>query len=348
MGKVSDTARAESEDKKNGNGGEITQEKIISDDKEKIQSIINEYNNTVKNSYSGIYDKIDRSLFNNDNVFEELNSKNGYIASLYESPSVTNIDQKIEFIKIDIKEDLARVQIKRELSIQTEGDNTKEQFKDDEAYLLQKVAKNWKIVNAYINEMGNTDEFTDYINANVSDLKKYLHLENVYTTNESYKSLFSNVDEIKAKGKEIIEAAERKSEEFENIQSRSIPAFNYSKEKAAQYAEDYAYSTNSYYGRVKSHLINIPLYGQVQVGPEADCTNFASQAIEAGGMSQNNQWFHTRYAPGFSPEWIRVGDLRNYLINNGLAKGYWKSLPSYPSGKTARGSLVQFCSPEGV
>ena len=44
-----------------------------------------------------------------------------------------------------------------------------------------------------------------------------------------------------------------------------------------------------------------------------DCTNFISQCLYAGGIPLSSTW------TPYSNTWLRVNELRNYLINNGYA-----------------------------
>lgn len=54
-----------------------------------------------------------------------------------------------------------------------------------------------------------------------------------------------------------------------------------------------------------------------------------------------NDWYHWSFS-SYSTSWIRVIELRDYLINHHLARGYYESIPDYPSGVGIRGTLIQF------
>jgi hypothetical protein len=72
-----------------------------------------------------------------------------------------------------------------------------------------------------------------------------------------------------------------------------------------------------------------PAYSRYQ----ADCTNFVSQAIKAGGMIPTNEWHYNSprwvniFSNNDSPSWTVAKDLLNYLKNQGYING--KPIPIY-------------------
>ncbi|MBO3443490.1 amidase domain-containing protein [Clostridium sp. CCUG 7971] len=69
---------------------------------------------------------------------------------------------------------------------------------------------------------------------------------------------------------------------------------------------------------------------------DADCTNFASWTLFRGGMPTDKTWYH------YSNAWIRVIELRNWLIK----KGYATEKDNY---KYARlGDIIQYKNKSGI
>lgn len=122
-----------------------------------------------------------------------------------------------------------------------------------------------------------------------------------------YKSLllnFNTLDIIKSNVKEV---------------SSVIRTSNYNKAKAVYYAEKHALNYNTEYSSFHDN--------------GGDCTNFVSQVLNYGGIKTTSTW-----KPYTNP-WLRVVELRNYLIYNKLAYESY-TLPDNPIG-----SVIQFFSP---
>lgn len=94
----------------------------------------------------------------------------------------------------------------------------------------------------------------------------------------------------------------------------------YNKVAASLYAQTYALDYNKDYLSFD--------------GNGGDCTNFVSQALRAGGVPTSKTW-----KPYTNP-WIRVKELRNYLIYNKLAS------EKYIIDSTCLGCVVQFYNAE--
>lgn len=94
----------------------------------------------------------------------------------------------------------------------------------------------------------------------------------------------------------------------------------YNKAAASLYAQTYALDYNKDYLSFD--------------GNGGDCTNFVSQALKAGGVPTTKTW-----KPYTNP-WIRVKELRNYLIYNKLAS------EKYIIDSTCLGCVVQFYNAE--
>lgn len=177
----------------------------------------------------------------------------------------------------------------------------------------------------------NTDFDSDYIESHIIYLKSFdgdmKIVEDIfdpaYTASEidsqimarqitEDKYMENKVEDLKAKLENLdsyIEA--NKSKEEKEAQS-GITRFAYDGNAAAKWAYDNVYST--------------PDYG-------ADCTNFVSKAINKGGIPTDSVWYL------HSNAWIRVIELRNWLIN----KGYGTQYSNYSYALI--GDIVQFYSP---
>lgn len=85
----------------------------------------------------------------------------------------------------------------------------------------------------------------------------------------------------------------------------SIPfsVYAYSGSAAIAYADKYALNPNW------------PAYRTM----DKDCSNFVSQCLYAGGLSQNDRWFYGLgivAGMGYSTSWSVADDLKNYLKND--------------------------------
>ncbi|MGL5651716.1 MAG: amidase domain-containing protein [Paraclostridium sp.] len=118
----------------------------------------------------------------------------------------------------------------------------------------------------------------------------------------------------------ILESEKNVTPEQPSRSKRSVRSSSgYNGSKGAQWAKTYAHP-----GRDKENKYS------------ADCTNFASWTLFRGGMKTDKVWYH------YSNAWIRVIELRNWLVN----KGYATERDSY---KYARlGDIIQYKSKAGV
>lgn len=85
----------------------------------------------------------------------------------------------------------------------------------------------------------------------------------------------------------------------------SLSAITYNRTNAVKYALKYAEDQNPYY----------PYFAT-----QGDCTNFVSQALNAGGIPQNGSWFMKKNSSGvwaYSPEWVNAGSFRDYIREEG-------------------------------
>lgn len=92
----------------------------------------------------------------------------------------------------------------------------------------------------------------------------------------------------------------------------SQPVFAYNATKAIQYADTYALHPNSYVYRTFS----------------SDCTNYVSQILYAGGVSQSDDWYYNN-GVSYSKTWAVADDFKWYIKDvyhaTRLASGWCKS-----------------------
>ncbi|KLU61560.1 putative amidase domain protein [Peptococcaceae bacterium CEB3] len=140
-------------------------------------------------------------------------------------------------------------------------------------------AKNATLVNNdNANILANSNMILD---VKLNDLKK--RLANIDNLAKSYKKIMQQSRKNLLSGHET-----------------AIPSYSGTNRQAiVNYATTYAMNHNPNYKYIKG----------------ADCTNFASQAVHAGGVPINTSYWY----PG-SPDWINVVDFCSYMVNNGYAR----------------------------
>lgn len=110
----------------------------------------------------------------------------------------------------------------------------------------------------------------------------------------------------------IISSAKFLTSSMATISNASI--FNFS--KSIEYAETYALNYNPKYASFNDS--------------GGDCTNFASQTLHHGGIKSTSLW------KPYSNPWVRVNELRDFLIYNKLAREYTSLKDNFS------GCLIQF------
>ena len=202
----------------------------------------------------------------------------------------------------EIKGDIAKVYVERDLEFTMTTSPKIPQKSQNErfVFILKKSIGTWKIID-YCYEEENPEYFdaltTDDLGEGFRDFPG------------NWSNRLNNIDTLLS--------------DFKNIGCKDVflNKFYLSKslvdqEKVAAYAEKYA-------------LLRNPLYRDFEEDG-GDCTNFISQALYYGGLYQTKEWRPYTYS------WIRVRDLRDYLIYNELAQ------ESSKISETFLGEIVQF------
>lgn len=166
--------------------------------------------------------------------------------------------------------------------------------------LLKKQSNNW-----YIEYFSPIECLQDVIN----DKNNFIYIYNELIEKQiiNYESLLLNFN--------TIDIMKRSPKEASTI----TKTLNYNTTKAVYYAEKHALNYNNEYTSFDEN--------------GGDCTNFVSQVLNYGGIKTTPTW-----KPYTNP-WLRVIELRNYLIYNKLA------YESYTLTGNPIGSVIQFFNP---
>ncbi|WP_317312557.1 amidase domain-containing protein [Clostridium thermobutyricum] len=169
-------------------------------------------------------------------------------------------------------------------------------------FILSKISKyNW-IIDFIVSYEVSPDIYKEIENNNY-DYDALI--QNNMNLISHYKILLDNINTFSLKSF---------NNQFNNEFTRNLRTFD--KKKCIEYAQKYALNYNKEFKSFDKS--------------GGDCTNFVSQAIWYGGIKQTKTW-----KPYTNP-WLRVNELRNYLIYNNIAREY-SSI-----NKNSSGSIVQF------
>ena len=244
------------------------------------------------------------SIIESTSLLDEINSKYEF-----ERQWRTKLDYSIlsynYIIKATIKEikdNIAKVYVERDLEFTMTTSPKIPQKSQNErfVFILKEVNRVWKIID-YCYEEENPDYFDTLTTDDLGDGFRDFPGD--------WSNRLNNIDTLLSDFKSI------------GTKNISLNKFYLSKgsvnqEKVADYAEKYA-------------LLRNPLYRDFEEYG-GDCTNFISQALYYGGLDQTEDWKPYTYP------WIRVRDLRDYLIYNELAQ------ESTKIGESFLGEIVQF------
>ena len=302
-----------------------------------IENIIYGYNQTYLSSlFSGVYQLYPRENFSSDGIYQEANARNLY--EMFNKPTagegVTSYDFSLDFQQIEVGNTYAKVVVNRNADvIYPDAEVQNVSYGGTEAYLLKQEDGKWKIENIIFATNYVSDLFNDFMNSNdESDWAENYTFNTCHRENYDEEYNFSDyvIGSVEMPSFDI-DAANLAYMKDEPTSSEIMPIVDmYSKNNAALYAGRYGADPN----RLQYIYIS-----RLEGG---DCTNFASQCIRAGGLSDTNGWYYNN-SSSYSASWVNVELLRDYLMNNGLARGYYQDVPNYPaSAGGVRGTLIQF------
>ena len=140
-----------------------------------IKSVINEYNETLKEAYNGKEAKNNKELFSDDNIFKESDARSEIISEYYSMADVKSVEQTIDYTSIDIKSEYAKAITEIKVNVSDEKSKVEKpnQINRHETYILKKTDKKWKIhsiIEAEFEEK-NKEEYDKFIKE--EDFVKY-------------------------------------------------------------------------------------------------------------------------------------------------------------------------------
>lgn len=272
-------------------------------------TIINK-NNSIKNIIKSFLDNI---LINNDfkrfvsnsKLNKLLNLKIKYFTLYNKKNGIPIIKSyckiKYDFIKkIDEEFCLTKFSAYSLLDINNQGFDSI--ITSTYICLLKKISNQWLI--EYISDIESLEYIIDY-----NKLGNFIYIYNDLLDKEilKYNSLLLNFNTLNINIDDTIQTT--------SLLKKTL----YQKDKAIEYAEKYALTYNKQYENFDEN--------------GGDCTNFVSQAVNYAGIPLSSTW------KPYSNSWVRVKELRDYLIYNNLA--YEITNLNYQ----CVGCIIQFFSP---
>lgn len=246
-----------------------------------------------------------KQFISNDKLNKLLDLKIKYFTLYDKKSSLPILDSyskiKYDFIK-QVDEDYSLVKFSVYSIFDINGNPFNSITTSTYISLLKKLSDKWFI--EYISDIESLKDIVNY-----KDPKTFILSYNTLLDNEIYKynSLLLNFNTLNINIKSTITA------------SSVFKKTSYSKPKAVEYAEKYALNYNKEY-------IDFDKNG-------GDCTNFVSQTIRYAGIETSSTW------KPYSNPWVRVQELRDYLLYNHLA------YETRNIDQNCVGSIIQFFSP---
>lgn len=297
------------------------------------------------------YSKLDNSIFEKEyssTPVEEINYRNEYLYYLAKADKILDYRANMKIETYNLKDDFLSVNVNRNIILTVDvSDKDKNIYPENtselndsayETYIFQKINGEWILKKVILELVGLKNEDMIALDT-TNNIKEYISKE-YYTYNQKA------VDDIKKSVKnDKASKLTDFSSDIEDITTTENSKYNFLNElnmynlfnlithwKDYSKADALAYALK-YWANYNTDFMNFD-------GMGGDCTNFVSQCINAGGLAMNDNWYHHSLS-SYSKTWIHSEYLRDYLINSGIAKGYWKQPPSYPNGKGIEGTIIQ-------
>lgn len=273
-------------------------------DEENIKNIINKFFEIDK--LANIDKPIDNinSIVDGENFLNELKSRYEFERQWRDKLDykILSYNYNLSISISEIKDNRSKVFVIRDLEFIMSNCSKSPQKSQNERYIfiLKKVNNKWKLID-YCYEEENPDYFDALFSDDLS--------ESLRNSSNIWQSKLDNIEGLFCEFKSISKC--------NNVISNYIMIdSSINKQKVCEYAEAYALKRNSLYRDFEN--------------AGGDCTNFISQALFYGGLKKTDSW------QPYTAPWIRVKNLRDYLVFNGLAT----ELPNV--GKNFLGEIVQF------
>jgi hypothetical protein len=294
---------------------------INSTDKAGIQLTINDFFNIEKESLLN-ENLIDSSkITTNEELRKSYNAENKFniLWDQKLNEKITSYNYNIKYDSFQLKNGNCIVNARRDRSIVSNNFPGIVQESSDEkfSFVLGKKDNNWYIDSYANSEDDGFDKGQVSLEAvkpqvtNERSSKWEQNLQNIDKLVSDFKNITLNKDKDKDKNK---------NKNKNNNSSISLAQYSgYNGMNASEYAQKWANSFNPYYRDFTDQ--------------GGDCTNFASQAIHAGGVPYGLSW------QPYTTAWVRVSTLRDYLVIN----NYGTEFPYVPYDYV--GQLIQFYNP---
>lgn len=161
------------------------------------------------------------------------------------------------------------------------------------------------------------------VEKDIFDTDKDLNtLDDSFNSDENY-SIYMNdkIKNLESKFNNMNNVLETELNPPKTRSKRAIKRYSgYNGKKGAEWAKKYARPGKDHENKYKG----------------VDCTNFASWTLFRGGMPTDKVWYH------YSNAWIRVIELRNWLLN----KGYATEKDNYKYAQL--GDIIQYKNKSGI
>lgn len=271
-----------------------------------IMSKKNSIKTTIKQFLNNILANNDFKKFtSNDKLNELIDLKIKYFTLYNKKSSIPVLNSyskiKYDFIK-QVDEDCSLVKFSVYSLFDIDGGSFNSITISTYISLLKKISNKWFI--EYISDIESLKDVVNY-----KDSKAFILSYNTLLDNEihKYNSLLLNFNTLNININNTVAV------------SSVLKNTSYERVKAVKYAEKYALDYNKEYKDFDKN--------------GGDCTNFVSQTIHYAGISTSSTW------KPYSNSWIRVKELRDYLIYNHLA------YETTTLDQNCVGSIIQFFSP---
>ncbi|MBY0757193.1 amidase domain-containing protein [Clostridium sardiniense] len=239
-------------------------------------------------------------IINNEYIAKDsLQKTYDKLKSQYEHKWREEISEKIEWYKmnininsIDIVNGFIKVDVNNDVTFQYEGVDVTSGIKEHHIIYLKEENGNILVDKDIFDDSLSEIEDIKNIETDFSidyNFNKYIN-EKIEKVTSNLKVINDSINQYKSDMKKNIKL----SKDNLNSSTRLYPRYNGS--KAASWALQHVYDN--------------------EVWPGDNCTYFVSSALHAGGLPTDKTWYKDKWCPA----WIRVIELRNWLLNKGYAK----------------------------
>lgn len=223
-----------------------------------------------------------------DNLQSELNYK--WCKGIKESIEWYNVDVNVNSIKI--VDDLLELDVNNKVTFKYKDAEETSSLDEHHIVYLNNKSENVLVERDIYNDLlsdestidieknfSNKQEFEQYINEKISEV-----ISNLKTVND-------DIEKYKCDMQKNVQDNHNQIQGISGMQNRELYG-GYNGSTAASWARSHVNDSEDY---------------------SVDCTNFVSKALRAGGFPTDGTWYY------HSNAWIRVIELRNWLLNRGYA-----------------------------